>query len=173
MTELIVPESKDVVRSLPSETLYKLEVAGEIATEVLDERVIEWIKEGQSQEYVSDEIGCTQQAVSKRIIRIEEEQGIVLPRDPRGSYNRVVKDDESSFAEEEEEEVEPTEVLPPIPRSTAVQTAGACAPINPSNIVKRIYADALTLKSTKSKLNKADTKLLRKAEQLLSEVSNG
>jgi len=69
-TELIVPDSRDLILSLDSPTLYKLEEAGQIARDILDERVVGWTSEGWSQRQIAEEIGCTQAAVSKRQARL-------------------------------------------------------------------------------------------------------
>jgi hypothetical protein len=44
--ELAIPESKELARELSSQVLYRLEEAGHIAKEVLDERVVEWAEAG-------------------------------------------------------------------------------------------------------------------------------
>jgi len=69
-TELIVPDSRDLILSLDSPTLYKLEEAGQIARDILDERVVGWTSEGWSQRQIAEEIGCTQAAISKRQARL-------------------------------------------------------------------------------------------------------
>jgi hypothetical protein len=88
---------------MPSAQLYMLERAGEMARDILDERIVEWTREGWTQQRVADELGCSQQAISKRQARLG-----VKSIDPRGSYNRVVKDDC------EPETVEPDEILEPV-----------------------------------------------------------
>jgi hypothetical protein len=65
-----MPATPEIARMLPSRTLYRLEVAGEIARDVLDERVIAWTGDGWSQRKIAEEVGCTQSAVSKRQARL-------------------------------------------------------------------------------------------------------
>jgi hypothetical protein len=109
--ELAIPEGRDVVRSLPSEMLYRLELAGQIATEVLDERVVEWTEAGQTQVWIAEELGCTPQAVSKRQMRLGAEPQSSRGR-PRNNNSVDIRDDGET---ETAEEVEPAEVLPPGP----------------------------------------------------------
>lgn len=87
--EVVVPTARVDVERLPSEVLYRLEQAGEIAKEILDERVVRWAEGGMKQAWMADELGCSQQAVSKRLARLGIET-----RDPRGrpkNNNQVVK----------------------------------------------------------------------------------
>jgi hypothetical protein len=109
-TDLVIPESLEVAENLPSDLLYKLEIAGEISKEILDRRVIEWADEDWTQSQMADELGCSQQAVSKRMKRLGVQPS--QPHAPRDiTYNRVVSSDPPEY-------VEPDEVLPPATEST-------------------------------------------------------
>lgn len=100
MTETLpaIPQTKDVIQTLPSATLYVLEQAGAIAREILDERVVTWTQEGWSQRKIAAELGCSQQAIGKRQVRLE-----VKALDPRGGVrefdNQVVKDEQREIIE--------------------------------------------------------------------------
>lgn len=65
-----IPDSREVAQALPNHVLYRLELAGQIAREVLDERVVAWTHEGRSQSDIAQELGCTRQAISKRQQRL-------------------------------------------------------------------------------------------------------
>jgi hypothetical protein len=67
---LTIPDSTDVARELPSDILYKLELAGEIAREVLDERIVEWTEAGKSQRWIATELDCDQRTVGRRQERL-------------------------------------------------------------------------------------------------------
>ncbi len=117
---LVVPDSADIARTLPSDALYRLEAAGQIATEILDERVIAWTEEGKTQAWIAGELGCKQPAVSKRQTRLGVTARSSRGR-PRGSNNSggIIPDPESQDHADagavDAEVVEPDEVLPPDP----------------------------------------------------------
>lgn len=64
--DLVVPTSRDAILALDSQALYLLEQAGEIARGILDERIVAWTTEGWTQTKIAEEIGCSQQTVSRR-----------------------------------------------------------------------------------------------------------
>jgi hypothetical protein len=68
--ELVVPQDMELARAMPSAHLYMLERAGEIAREILDERVAEWTAEGWTQRKIADELGCDHSSVSRRQARL-------------------------------------------------------------------------------------------------------
>lgn len=68
--ELVIPQTKEMAFGLPSQTLYFLEEAGEIARDVLDGRIAEWAEAGWTQRQMAEEIGCSQQTISKRLNRL-------------------------------------------------------------------------------------------------------
>jgi hypothetical protein len=63
--EALAELSSELAHNLPSLFLYRLEQAGQVATEVLDERITAWVKEDKTQQWMATEMGCSQQAVSK------------------------------------------------------------------------------------------------------------
>jgi hypothetical protein len=96
-----VPESAELARQLPSDVLYQLEAAGQLATEILDERVIQWTGESWSQRKIADELGCSQPAVSKRQRRLGIEPA-QPHKAPAISDNRVItSDDEPEIVDAE------------------------------------------------------------------------
>lgn len=114
MTDLVIPEGHDVVRSLPSETLYRLELAGQIATEILDERVIDWTNDGWSQNQIAEELGCKQPAVSKRQKRLGIESLNTWKQKSGGGDNRgIPQTGDNGY--DDAEEVDPDEVFDPAP----------------------------------------------------------
>jgi hypothetical protein len=112
MTGLVtIPESTDLARELPSNVLYQLEAAGQLATEILDERVIQWTREGWSQQKIADELGCDQRTVGRR----QERLG-VTPVSSRGRPRKELGDmpnseDAAPVAEPQDEEVVSGEVV--------------------------------------------------------------
>jgi hypothetical protein len=109
--ELVVPESRDVARDMPSQTLYALEIAGQIATELLDERVVAWTEEGKTQTWIASELGCVQSVVSDRQRRLGVE-----PRSNRGRPRKEISATDNSNGEVVDAEVvEPDEVIHPEP----------------------------------------------------------
>jgi hypothetical protein len=74
-----IPQDPDVLAALPSRELYRLEAIGQLATEILDQRVVEWTERGWTQRLIAAELGCSQPAVSKRQARLW-----VRPLDRRG-----------------------------------------------------------------------------------------
>jgi hypothetical protein len=82
--ELMVPQDAELARSLPSAQLYLLERAGDLAREVLDERVIQWTADGWTQRRIADELGCDHSSVSRRQSRLG-----VKSSDPRGGIRLV------------------------------------------------------------------------------------
>lgn len=107
-SELAVPESRDIARSLPSDALYKLELAGQIASEILDERVIAWTEEGRTQEWIAGETGMGQSTVSDRQRRLGVE-----PKSKRGRPRREEIPEPGNSDGQDAEVVEPDEVLAP------------------------------------------------------------
>jgi hypothetical protein len=75
----LLPESKEIARKIPSPLLFQLEQAGEIATEILDERVRAWAEGGWTQRRIAEEIDCAPSSVSDRLKRLG-----VKTKDPRG-----------------------------------------------------------------------------------------
>ena len=69
-TDLVVPTNRAAVVALEPRMLYLLEQAGEIAREILDERVIEWTEQKWTQQQIAEEVGCTRQAISQRQARL-------------------------------------------------------------------------------------------------------
>jgi hypothetical protein len=65
-----VLDGADLMRVLPSDQLYQLEQAGEIAREILDERIAGWVEDGWTQQRIADEIGITQRGIGKRLERL-------------------------------------------------------------------------------------------------------
>jgi hypothetical protein len=82
----LLPESKEIARKIPSPLLFQLEQAGEIATEILDERVTAWAEEGWTQRRMADEIGCSPSSVSDRLKRLG-----VKTKDPRGGAREFAR----------------------------------------------------------------------------------
>jgi hypothetical protein len=114
--EKIVQQGSDVVRTLDSPTLYQLEQAGQVAREVLDERIVEWTQAGWSQRQIAEEMGCSHQAVSKRQARLGiESRNEWRQASPGGGGNRV------ATPQEPEEEVTPDLVIEPMPSATEVR----------------------------------------------------
>jgi hypothetical protein len=72
MTEMLpaVPQQVEDARALPSAALYLLERAGELAREVLDERITEWTQAGWTQRQIAEEIGCDHTARSADARRV-------------------------------------------------------------------------------------------------------
>lgn len=64
------PSDLDLIRTLPSDQLYALEKAGEIARDVLDHRIRFWCADGWTQQAIASEIGIAQQNISKRLARL-------------------------------------------------------------------------------------------------------
>lgn len=73
-----IPSGREAIRGLESRMLYTLEQAGQIAREVLDERIVGWTEQGWTQRQISEEIGCSRQAIGKRQARLG-----VQSEDPR------------------------------------------------------------------------------------------
>lgn len=70
-TELqIIEPSPDLIRALPSDQLYALEQAGQIARDILDGRIAAWVEEGWTQRRIGEEIGISGPAVNKRLQRL-------------------------------------------------------------------------------------------------------
>jgi hypothetical protein len=82
--ELAAPQNVELLRSLPSAQLYLFERAGDLAREVLDERVIEWTRDGWTQRRIAEELGCDHSSVSRRQARLG-----VKSSDPRGGPTLV------------------------------------------------------------------------------------
>ena len=53
-----------------------------------NEQIIEWTREGLMQQEIADRMGVTKSTIKKRIKRIEESQGIKLPRQKRGAKRK-------------------------------------------------------------------------------------
>lgn len=66
----LIPTTRALAHDLPSDVLYAFERAGEISREILDERVTAWAEAGLTQQWMADEMGCSQPAVSKRMKRL-------------------------------------------------------------------------------------------------------
>jgi predicted transcriptional regulator len=120
MTELAIPESKELIKELPSRVLYQFERAGVLAKEILDERVTEWAEDGWTQQRMAEEMGCSQQAVSKRLSGLEIETKGTQGKGGGRKYNQVVPrvediedieiPEEDIFIEPQEEEEEAIEL---------------------------------------------------------------
>jgi hypothetical protein len=111
-TAIAIPESREIAQELPSNVLYQLEEAGQIATEILDERVTAWKHEGSTQKWIAGEFGCSQQAVSKRQKRLGIKPS--QPQAPR-SNNPVVTDPVEHVTISPEDIVEPEPQYPRVP----------------------------------------------------------
>lgn len=69
-TALVVPTTRDAMLALTPRDVYMLEQAGQVAREIVDNWIVEWTEGGWSQAEIAQELGCSQQAVSKRQSRI-------------------------------------------------------------------------------------------------------
>lgn len=103
---LALPENRYLVRQLPPHQLYALEQLGEIATEAVDDLVIGWAEEGKTQQWMADQLACSQQAVSKRMVRLGIKTEAATRGEGQGSYNRVVTTESDEVEEIEGAEVE-------------------------------------------------------------------
>jgi hypothetical protein len=86
----LIPVTRALAYELPSDLLYKLERAGEISRQILDERIVEWAADGWTQSAIADELGCSQPAISKRMTRLGIEPAHPEQQRPR-SHNQVMR----------------------------------------------------------------------------------
>ena len=139
-TELVVPTNREAVLALESPVLYLLEQAGEVAREILDERIVGWTQQGWTQREIAEEIGCSQQAISKRQMRLG-----VRPAQPNRPHKvQPGCTSENGSAPVDVEVVEAVEVIPG-QLELDERTDGERLEQLSDDLVARVQADALTL----------------------------